>query len=78
MAPLKTAMAFVPGLDSDVFVSYSHADNQSRWVTAFESALTVRLQELVGPRAGLREAQDLTGWRRTCMKLAVSRTREAL
>ena len=51
-------MAFVPGFEHDVFISYSHLDNQSvdknnqvgrnGWVSAFHSRLQVALDQLLG------------------------------
>src|SRR5690349_12025329 len=37
------AVGFVPGLRNDVFISYSHADNERGWVTAFHDVLTAEL-----------------------------------
>lgn len=45
-------MAFVPGLKSDVFVSYAHADDPA-WISAFELALEQRLRERLGPSVEL-------------------------
>jgi hypothetical protein len=60
-------MAFVPGFTSDVFLSYAHGDNESLlpedpgWVSCFDQALRVGLQEILGVepacfelRAGVR------------------------
>jgi hypothetical protein len=45
-------MAYVPGLRSDVFVSYAHADDPA-WISAFELALEQRLRERLGPSVDL-------------------------
>lgn len=47
------ATAYVPGFETDVFISYSHVDNffistGQRWVGAFHSALENRLARRVG------------------------------
>src|SRR5690348_11561256 len=41
-------MAYVPGLKSDVFVSYAHADDPA-WISAFVLSLEQRLKERLGP-----------------------------
>jgi hypothetical protein len=45
-------MAYLPGFDFDVFVSYAHADdellNNVNWVTQFERELKVKLRMVVG------------------------------
>jgi hypothetical protein len=45
-------MAYVPGIKSDVFVSYAHADDPA-WISAFELALEQRLRERLGPSVEL-------------------------
>src|SRR5215472_11262090 len=45
-------MPYVPGLKSDVFVSYAHADDPA-WVSAFERTLEQRLKERLGPAVEL-------------------------
>ena len=50
-------MAYVPGFDSDVFISHSHVDKlpsttKRQWVNEFETALANRLATRVG-RLGL-------------------------
>ena len=44
-------VAFVPGFDHDVFISYAHIDNErSRWVTKLAKELELRLAEQLGGR----------------------------
>jgi hypothetical protein len=48
-------MAFVPGVANDVFISYSHIDNQAPaggvgWVTDFHQRLRIELEEELGAR----------------------------
>jgi hypothetical protein len=54
---MSVAVAYVPGFESDVFISYSHVDNlpsttARRWVDEFQTALENRLAKRVG-RIGL-------------------------
>jgi hypothetical protein len=50
-------MAYVPGLEQDVFISYAHIDNepfgesQSRWVSDFQRDLQRRLPMVLGAEA---------------------------
>jgi len=41
-------MGYVPGLAHDVLVSYAHGDNETGWVTYFETRLRQRLRERLG------------------------------
>ena len=41
-------MGYVPGLAHDVFLSYAHGDNETGWVTYFETRLRQRLRERLG------------------------------
>src|SRR6476620_2937480 len=41
-------MAYVPGLAHDIFLSYAHGDNETGWVTYFETRLRQRLREKLG------------------------------
>ena len=46
-------MAFVPGFEHDVFVSYAHFDNEPdtqeiRWVSRFQADLKVALRQRLG------------------------------
>ncbi len=47
-------MAFVPGVEHDVFISYAHVDNQEGWVDAFQRQLELTLSQRVG-RMGVVE-----------------------
>ena len=47
----KLNMAYVPSFEHDVFISYAHADNQDRRVTAFRDGLVQRLTSFLGSRA---------------------------
>jgi hypothetical protein len=49
------AMAYVPGFANDLFISYSHIDNQAvdaseGWVTAFHKHLQIEVEEELGDR----------------------------
>ena len=50
-------MAHVPGFDHDVFISYSHLDNQAvddkGWVTEFHRRLQIELDEELGDKASV-------------------------
>ena len=55
-------MAFVPGFDHDVFISYSWADNRTKWVTNLTQALKDRVHELLGEEPDVwRDEQQLSG-----------------
>ncbi len=41
-------MAYVPGFDCDVFLSYAHGDNETNWVSFFHERLKSRLREFLG------------------------------
>lgn len=41
-------MAYVPGLAHDIFLSYAHGDDETGWVTYFETRLRQRLRERLG------------------------------
>jgi hypothetical protein len=41
-------MGYVPGLAHDIFLSYAHGDNETGWVTYFETRLRHRLRERLG------------------------------
>src|SRR5947209_925253 len=50
---------FVPGFDSDLFISYAHADDLA-WVQAFEKSLREELTRWLGlPVAVWRDADHL-------------------
>ena len=55
-------MAFVPGYDHDIFVSYAHVDNQTLpgvkngWVTTLVEGLRIELSRKLG------RSQDLSLW----------------
>ncbi len=42
-------MAFVPGFEYDIFVSYAHADNEDGWVNHVVEELRNRLKQLTAP-----------------------------
>ena len=44
-------MAYVPSFEHDVFISYAHADNKDKRVTAFRDSLVQRLTSVLGSRA---------------------------
>jgi hypothetical protein len=44
-------MAYVPSFEHDVFISYAHADNTDKRVTAFRNRLVQRLTSVLGSRA---------------------------
>jgi hypothetical protein len=41
-------MGYVPGIINDVFISYSHHDDASGWVTRFHDEFATQLEELLG------------------------------
>jgi hypothetical protein len=41
-------MAYVPGCDVDVFISYAHENNADGWVTRFRDRLALKLDEYLG------------------------------
>jgi hypothetical protein len=41
-------MAYVPGYDFDVFISYAHDNNTDGWVTRFQKRLAEKLTEYLG------------------------------
>ena len=43
-------MAYVPGCGVDVFISYTHPDNQDGWVSLLAKRLSARLTSLLTPR----------------------------
>jgi hypothetical protein len=43
-------MAFVPGCEKDVFISYAHDNDHDGWVTRFQRVLTTKLIEYLGAR----------------------------
>ncbi|MCL4203182.1 MAG: TIR domain-containing protein [Pirellulaceae bacterium] len=53
---------YVPGFDSDVFISYSQANNHAGWITKFRQQLEARLKERVPPGAVFfRDTDSLQG-----------------
>jgi TIR domain len=58
-ATLEGVMAFVPGFDYDLFISYAHTDNSTAtpkkagWVKQFHDKLTIQLAQLVGGSVGM-------------------------
>jgi len=50
-------MAYVPGLETDVFISYAHRNNVDGWVTALDSYLSTRVPEF------LEHDANVTIWR---------------
>src|SRR5262245_16281042 len=41
-------MAYLPGFEHDIFISYSHVDDLDGWVEVFQKQLEVELSRLVG------------------------------
>jgi hypothetical protein len=41
-------MAYVPGFQNDLFLSYAHGDNAAGWISALHERLKIRLRELLG------------------------------
>src|SRR5215813_666012 len=41
-------MAYVPGFQNDLFLSYAHGDNAGGWISALHERLKIRLRELLG------------------------------
>jgi len=60
-------MAYVPGFEHDVFISYAHVDNepfgesQKRWVSDFHRDLQTRVAQLLGNAAGIWRDPRLEG-----------------
>src|SRR6266852_5753463 len=54
-------MPFVPGFNPDVFISYSHRDNLTGWVSEFHNHLQIRLTELFGIDAAVWRDQKMSG-----------------
>ena len=55
-------MAYVPGFENDVFLSYAHGDNERSWVSVFHERLRIRLRELLAvPPAIWRDERRLGG-----------------
>jgi hypothetical protein len=57
-------MAYVPGFDHDVFISYTHLDNVPEiegikgWITQLHTSLAVRVPKLIGKPAGFSIWRD--------------------
>jgi len=41
-------MAYLPGFEHDIFISYSHVDDQDGWVELFQKQLEMELSKLIG------------------------------
>lgn len=59
-------MAYVPNYDYDIFISYSHRDNQSMeghpaWVDDFHDALRLRLTTKLGDSLAIRRDNEIGG-----------------
>ncbi|MGQ0593788.1 MAG: hypothetical protein ACT4QB_14435 [Gammaproteobacteria bacterium] len=61
-------MAYLPGFDNDVFISYTHKDNlgpgalpDAGWVTRFHLDLQQRLTEFLGVHARIWRDKKLRG-----------------
>ncbi len=50
-------MGYIPGLDNDVFISYSHLDDSSGWVTRFHDEFKIQLEDILGPVSIWRDAK---------------------
>ena len=46
-------MAYAPGFDVDVFISYAHKNNEKGWVTALDDYLTRRIPEFLEHQANV-------------------------
>jgi hypothetical protein len=44
-------MAYVPSFEHDLFISYAHANNTDKRITAFRNRLVQRLTSVLGSRA---------------------------
>jgi hypothetical protein len=49
---ITTFMAYLPGFEHDIFISYSHVDDQDGWVEVFQKQLEMALNRRLG-RMGL-------------------------
>ena len=54
-------MAYAPGFENDVFISYAHKNNQSNWVTDFHEYLSRRVPEF------LEHGAEVSVWRDTSL-----------
>ena len=52
-------MAYVPGFEIDVFVSYAHKNNENEWVTHFHEFLAQRVPEFLEHQAQVNVWRDL-------------------
>src|SRR5262245_59862635 len=51
-------MAYLPGFEHDIFISYAHVDNQDGWVEVFEKRLGMELSRLLGRMDWAKVWQD--------------------
>ena len=54
-------MAFLPGHEIDVFISYAHLDNQLQWVSKFHRLLDIRLGEYLGEKPHIWRDPHISG-----------------
>jgi len=52
-------MAYVPGFDIDVFISYAHKNNENGWITQFHEFLARRVPEFLEHQAQVNVWRDL-------------------
>lgn len=52
-------MAYVPGFEIDVFISYAHRNNENEWVTRFHEFLERRVPEFLEHQAQVNVWRDL-------------------
>src|SRR5213594_2084354 len=72
-------MTYVPGSETDVFISYCHADNRNDWVTCFEKGLKDRLYELLGKEPEVwRDIRKLSGEHDFTEEIKLRLTRSAV
>jgi len=58
-------MGYVPGFNNDIFISYSHIDDQAvdgpGWVTDFHRRLTIEVEEELGAKVQIWRDKRITG-----------------
>jgi TIR domain len=55
---ITTFMAYLPGFEHDIFISYSHVDDQDGWVEVFQKQLEMALSRRLGRMDAARVWRD--------------------
>ena len=65
LPPTARFMAYVPGFTNDIFISYSHKDDQAvdgpGWVTDFHRHLSIEVEEALGEDVHIWRDKRITG-----------------